>query len=145
MCERDRGSYSTVSAAEARAQVRPHKKGGQMGGQVEVSLGVWILRHGEVLHEIIIPTQRNKAHAKTRLKQSYISVYKWSHETAFTTPKPISKWLLSKSTCCVPKFMNYLEGIKAINSSPEGQSFSRYTTVSPSLDLGRSVERVWSA
>lgn len=32
----------------------------------------------------------------------------------------------------------YLEGIRAINSSPEGQSFSLYTIASPSLDLGRS-------
>lgn len=31
-----------------------------------------------------------------------------------------------------------LEGIRAINSSPEGQSFSLYTIASPSLDLGRS-------
>lgn len=40
MCEKDRGSCSTVSAAEARAQVWPHKEGGQMGCQVEVPLGV---------------------------------------------------------------------------------------------------------
>lgn len=32
----------------------------------------------------------------------------------------------------------YLEGISAINSSPEGQSFSLYTMGSPSLDFGRS-------
>lgn len=55
--------------------------------------------------------------------------------------KLVSKWLLSMSTCGVPVFLRYLEGIKAINSSPEGQSFSRYTTVSPSLDLGRSVKK----
>lgn len=32
----------------------------------------------------------------------------------------------------------HLEGMRAMNSSPDGQSFSRYTKGSPSLDLGRS-------
>ena len=35
----------------------------------------------------------------------------------------------------------YLEGMRAMNSSPEGQSFRRYTMLSPSLDLGRSEHR----
>lgn len=106
----------TVGAAQSWSQVRPDEEGRQVGCQVEVSFRVGVLRQRQVLHQVIVSDGKHVqvlriGSSNVRFKSGQVKV---------------------DSVCW------YLEGIRAMNSSPDGQSFSLYTTDSPSLDFGRS-------
>lgn len=101
----------TVGTAQSWSQVWPDEEGWQVGCQVEVSLWVRILRQRQVLHQVIVSG-----------KTSPFGLQSFDLLSLLLTKKSTPRGnRVDKEVIVVDA---NLEGIRAMNSSPDGQSFS---------------------
>jgi len=66
VCVCARVSVRTIGAAQSGPQIGTHKERWQVGGQVEVSFWIRVLWQRQVLHQVIVPAEKQRETERKR-------------------------------------------------------------------------------